>query len=96
MDRVDLIGFDGSFTSEEISGITEVIKRVELRFADQPTDSIMPPWFVVKDNLPGHSRVFIAHRFGNQQAIVAHTLDELTELLNAERPDPPGASRYRR
>lgn len=87
MNSTDLIGFDGSFTAEEIDSIKEIIERIEPRFQDQPANSIMPPWFVVKDNLPGHSRVFIVHRFGKEQAVVAHTLEELTERLSAERPD---------
>jgi hypothetical protein len=40
----------------------------------------------VKDNLPGQSIVFVAHRFGNKQAIVAHSIEELVDQLSAVQP----------
>ena len=87
MSNPQLIGFDGDFTDEEITFITEAVEHAEPHFRHASTNSLMPPWFVVKDDLPGQSRVFVAHRFGKEQAIVAHTIDELVEQLRTERPD---------
>lgn len=87
MSDTDLIGFEGSFTDREITRITESVERAEQHFENEAINPLMPPWFVVKDNLPGQSEVFVAHWFGNEQAIVAHTIEDLIEQLGAERPD---------
>lgn len=87
MRNPELIGFDGDFTDDEVVSITEAVEQAEPFFRHESTNSLMPPWFIVKDDLPGQSRVFVAHRFGKEQAIVAHTVEELTDQLRAERPD---------
>jgi hypothetical protein len=87
MSNVNLVGFDGDFTEEEIISITEAVERAEQHFRHAATNPLMPLWFIVKDDLPGQSLVFVAHRFGKEQAIVAHTVDELTAQLQSERPD---------
>lgn len=83
----DLVGFEGSFTEDEITRITESIEHVEGHFEHRAVNPLMPPWFVVKDQLQGQREVFVVHRFGNQRAIVAHSIEELIEQLDAERPD---------
>ena len=87
MSDTDLIGFEGNFTEEEITRIRASVERAEEHFENHSTNPLMPPWFVVKDNLPGQSEVFVVHRFGNEHAIVAHTVEELIERLSVERPD---------
>ena len=87
MSDSDLVGFEGSFTEGEITRIRSSIERAEGHFENHTSNSLMPPWFVVKDNLPGQSEVFVAHRFGKEHAIVAHSIEELVERLDTERPD---------
>ncbi len=83
----DLIGFEGRFTEEEITRITESIERAERHAERRPVNLLMPPWFVVRDSLSGQSEVFVVHRFGNQRAVVARSVEELIERLDAERLD---------
>lgn len=87
MNHPELIGFSGDFTREEITSITEAVEAAEPNFRQEPSNDIMPPWFVVKDDIPGQSRVFIAHRFGESNAIVAHSLDELMRSLRTMPSD---------
>ncbi|NBB73140.1 MAG: hypothetical protein GVY35_05600 [Bacteroidetes bacterium] len=83
----DLVGFEGRFTEAETARIAASIERAERRFEHRSVNPLMPPWFVVKDNLPGQSIVFVAHRFGNKQALVAHSIEELVDQLGAVQPD---------
>jgi hypothetical protein len=87
MSDTDLIGFEGSFTEEEIRQIRASVEHAEKHFENHSINPLMPPWFVVQDNLPGQSEVFVAHRFGKGHAIVAHTIEELIEELGDARPD---------
>jgi hypothetical protein len=95
MNSTDLVGFNGSFTDDETCRITEAIEGAEARFTGDTSQvdvpkvesalaaASMPPWFVVKDDIPGQSTVIITHRVGSAGAVVSHSVDELIERLDA-------------
>jgi len=88
MSETEIIGFSGTFTDDEVNRISKAIDRAEDQMQDtQSTSPHMPPWFVVKDDIPGHSRVFIVHRIGLEKALIAHTIDDLEVQLRAGLPD---------
>jgi hypothetical protein len=82
------VGFSGSFTEDETHGIIEAIERAEARFkratihGSEPS-AAFPPWFVVKDAMPGQSEVYIAHRVEAAGAIVSSSVDELIARIEA-------------
>jgi hypothetical protein len=88
MSDTEIIGFSGTFTDDELNRISIAVDRAEAQMLNpQSTSPHMPPWFVVKDDIPGHSRVFVAHRVGLEKAFVAHTLDDLEEQLRTGPSD---------
>jgi len=95
MSGAELVAFDDTFAESEMRGIAEAIEHAEVHFKRAKSNServgapsLVPPWFVLKDNIPGQSVVYITHRSGASGAVVSHSIDEFIEHLITYTGEP--------
>jgi hypothetical protein len=84
----ELVHFDGFWDASEREQLAATIRTVEHQLDLETHDewSLGAPWIAAATDLVSSERLFTVHRQHYSQVLAAHSLNELTEQIQALAP----------